>query len=125
MNRQMAAERVRRAVIIEAEGTRQAAITVAEGSKQAAILDAEGQRQSEILAAEGDQQAALLRAEGFSGALARVDKIASEVSPNAMSLQYFDTLTSMGQGESTKYIFPMEFTSLLKNFIVERNSEDS
>jgi regulator of protease activity HflC (stomatin/prohibitin superfamily) len=125
MNRQMAAERVRRAVIIEAEGTRQAAITVAEGSKQAAILDAEGQRQSEILAAEGDQQAALLRAEGFSGALARVDKIASEVSPNAMSLQYFDTLTSMGQGESTKYIFPMEFTSLLKNFIVERNDEDS
>tara|TARA_B110000263_G_scaffold46220_1_gene38354 strand:+ start:76 stop:921 length:846 start_codon:yes stop_codon:yes gene_type:complete len=125
MNRQMAAERVRRAVIIEAEGTRQAAITVAEGSKQAAILNAEGQRQSEILAAEGDQQAALLRAEGFSGALARVDKIASEVSPNAMSLQYFDTLTSMGQGESTKYIFPMEFTSLLKNFIVERNSEDS
>jgi regulator of protease activity HflC (stomatin/prohibitin superfamily) len=125
MNRQMAAERVRRAVIIEAEGTRQAAITVAEGSKQAAILGAEGQRQSEILAAEGDQQAALLRAEGFSGALARVDKIASEVSPNAMSLQYFDTLTSMGQGESTKYIFPMEFTSLLKNFIVERNSEDS
>jgi hypothetical protein len=77
------------------------------------------------LAAEGDQQAALLRAEGFSGALARVDKIASEVSPNAMSLQYFDTLTSMGQGESTKYIFPMEFTSLLKNFIVERNAEDS
>jgi regulator of protease activity HflC (stomatin/prohibitin superfamily) len=125
MNRQMAAERVRRAVIIEAEGTRQAAITVAEGSKQAAILNAEGQRQSEILAAEGDQQAALLRAEGFSGALARVDKIASEVSPNAMSLQYFDTLTSMGQGESTKYIFPMEFTSLLKNFIVERNAEDS
>jgi regulator of protease activity HflC (stomatin/prohibitin superfamily) len=125
MNRQMAAERVRRAVIIEAEGTRQAAITVAEGSKQAAILGAEGQRQSEILAAEGDQQAALLRAEGFSGALARVDKIASEVSPNAMSLQYFDTLTSMGQGESTKYIFPMEFTSLLKNFIVERNDEDS
>jgi regulator of protease activity HflC (stomatin/prohibitin superfamily) len=125
MNRQMAAERVRRAVIIEAEGTRQAAITVAEGSKQAAILGAEGQRQSEILAAEGDQQAALLRAEGFSGALARVDKIASEVSPNAMSLQYFDTLTSMGQGESTKYIFPMEFTSLLKNFIVERNAEDS
>jgi len=42
-----------------------------------------------------------------------------------MSLQYFDTLTSMGQGESTKYIFPMEFTSLLKNFIVERNDEDS
>ena len=60
MNRQMSAERVRRAAVTEAEGTRQAAITVAEGEKQAAILKAEGERQAEILSAEGDQQATVL-----------------------------------------------------------------
>ena len=65
MNRQMSAERIRRAVVTEAEGTRQAAVTVAEGEKSAAILRAEGHRQSEILTAEGDQQAAVLRAEGL------------------------------------------------------------
>jgi regulator of protease activity HflC (stomatin/prohibitin superfamily) len=69
MNRQMSAERVRRAVVTEAEGTRSAAVTVADGERQAAILQAEGARQSEILTAEGDQQAAVLRADGFSTAL--------------------------------------------------------
>lgn len=122
MNRQMSAERLRRAVIIEAEGTRKAAITVAEGEKEAAILNAEGQRQSEILSAEGDQQAAILRAEGFSNALARIEVIAKDVSPNAMSLQYFDTLKTMGEGEATKYIFPMEFTNLLNSFIQSRDT---
>ena len=122
MNRQMSAERLRRAVIIEAEGTRKAAVTVAEGEKEAAILNAEGKRQSEILSAEGDQQAAILRAEGFSNALARIENIAKDVSPNAMSLQYFETLKSMGEGEATKYIFPLEFTNLLNSFIQGRDN---
>jgi len=117
MNRQMSAERVRRAVIIEAEGTRQSAITVAEGDKQAAILKAQGHRESEILTAEGDQQAAVLRADGFRLALEKIQSIAKDISTNTMSLQYFETLKSIGQGDSTKYIFPMEFTSLLKPFI--------
>jgi regulator of protease activity HflC (stomatin/prohibitin superfamily) len=121
MNRQMSAERLRRAVIIEAEGTRKAAVTVAEGEKEAAILNAEGQRQSEILSAEGDQQAAILRAEGFSNALARIEVVAKDVSPNLMSLQYFDTLKTMGEGEATKYIFPLEFTNLLNSFIQSRD----
>ncbi|MEC8891234.1 MAG: SPFH domain-containing protein, partial [Chloroflexota bacterium] len=69
MNRQMAAERIRRADVTEAEGKRQAAIAIAEGDKQADILRAEGSRQAEILIAEGDQQATVLRAEGFSTAL--------------------------------------------------------
>jgi regulator of protease activity HflC (stomatin/prohibitin superfamily) len=118
----MSAERLRRAVIIEAEGTRKAAVTVAEGEKEAAILNAEGKRQSEILSAEGDQQAAILRAEGFSNALARIENIAKDVSPNAMSLQYFETLKSMGEGEATKYIFPLEFTNLLNSFIQGRDN---
>ena len=117
MNRQMSAERVRRAAVTEAEGTRQAAITVAEGEKQSAILKAEGARQSEILNAEGDQQAAILRAEGFSTALDRIYQVAQTIDANTLSLQYFDTLKQLGASESTKFVFPMEFTNLLSPFI--------
>ena len=116
MNRQMTAERVRRAVVTEAEGTREAAVTVAEGDKAAAILQAEGQRQSEILSAEGDQQAAVLRAEGFSSALDRIHAIARNIDANTLSLQYFETLKQLGSSPSTKFIFPMEFTNLLTPF---------
>ncbi len=116
MNRQMTAERVRRAVVTEAEGTREAAVTVAEGDKGAAILQAEGQRQAEILSAEGDQQAAVLRAEGFSTALDRIFSIAQNIDANTLSLQYFETLKQLGSSPSTKFIFPMEFTNLLTPF---------
>ena len=116
MNRQMSAERVRRAAVTEAEGTRQAAITVAEGEKQSAVLKAEGARQAEILQAEGDQQAAILRAQGFADALDRIYGVAQNIDSNTMSLQYFDTLKQLGSSESTKFIFPMEFTKLLGPF---------
>jgi len=116
MNRQMSAERIRRADVTEAEGKRQASITIAEGDKQADILRAEGARQSEILIAEGDQQAAVLRAEGFSTALEKIYQVAREVDVNTLSLQYFETLKEMGKGDSTKFIFPMEFTKLLGPF---------
>jgi regulator of protease activity HflC (stomatin/prohibitin superfamily) len=117
MNRQMAAERLRRATVIEAEGVREASITVAEGERQAAILMAEGARQAEILAAEGDQQAAVLRAEGFSLALDRVYSVAQNIDSNTMSLQYFETLQKLGESDSTKFILPMELTSLLAPFM--------
>ena len=117
MNRQMSAERVRRAVITEAEGTRQAAITVAEGEKQSTILEAEGSRQAEILQAEGDQQAAILRADGFSNALDRIYQVAQNIDGKTLSLQYFDTLKQLGSSASTKFIFPMEFTNLLSPFM--------
>jgi regulator of protease activity HflC (stomatin/prohibitin superfamily) len=105
MNRQLTAERVRRAVVTESTGTREAAVNVAEGEKQAAILRAEGERQAQ-----------LLRAEGYSLALERIFAVAQTVDSNTMTLQYFETLKRMAEGASTKWIFPMEFTRLLETF---------
>ncbi len=116
MNRQMSAERIRRAVVTESTGTREAAINVAEGEKQSAILKAEGQKQASILAAEGERQAQLLRAEGFAMALEKIYNSAQAVDQKTMTLQYFETLKAMGMSPSTKYIFPMEFTSMMENF---------
>jgi regulator of protease activity HflC (stomatin/prohibitin superfamily) len=116
MNKQMSAERIRRAVVTESTGAREAAINIADGEKQSNILRAEGERQSNILRAEGEKQAQLLRAEGFSAALDKIYSSAKTVDQKTMTLQYFETLKSIGQGASTKYIFPMEFTSLLENF---------
>jgi regulator of protease activity HflC (stomatin/prohibitin superfamily) len=117
MNRQMSAERIRRAVVTESTGTREAAVNVAEGEKQSNILRAEGQKQSAILQAEGERQAQLLRAQGFAQALDTIFNSAKAIDQKTMTLQYFETLKSMGASPSTKYIFPMEFTSLLDNFL--------
>lgn len=114
MNRQMAAERERRAVVLEADGKRQASILVAEGAKQSAILNAEGQRQAAILNAEGTRQAASLNAEGYALALNKIFEAARTVDSKTMSLQYLETLKALGAGASTKFIFPMEFASLLQ-----------
>lgn len=117
MNRQMSAERIRRAVVTESTGTREAAVNVAEGEKQAAILRAEGQKQSAILEAEGQQQAQALKAEGFAKAIEAIYGAAKGIDQKTMTLQYFETLKSIGMSPSTKYIFPMEFTSMLDNFL--------
>ena len=117
MEREKSAEAIKTAEITESEGQRQAQINRAEGEKQSLILKAEGDRQSEILQAEGDQQAAILRAEGFSAALDRIYQVANTVDVKTMSLQYFDTLKSLGNSPATKFIFPMEFTSMLQPFL--------
>ncbi|HEY3247739.1 MAG TPA: SPFH domain-containing protein [bacterium] len=106
MTKQMSAERSRRAVVTEALGKREAAITVAEGAKQAAILEA-----------EGDRQAAILRAEGFSLALEKIYTVAKGIDSKTLTLQYFEALKALGQGASTKFIFPLEFTKLLKPLV--------
>ena len=117
MNRQMTAERIRRAVVTESTGTREAAINVAEGEKQSAILTAEGSKQAAILEAEGQKQAQVLKAEGFSVALEKIFASAKTIDQKTMTLQYFETLKNLGQGASTKFIFPMEFTSMIENFV--------
>jgi regulator of protease activity HflC (stomatin/prohibitin superfamily) len=106
MSRQMSAERVRRAVVLEADGTKQANITVAEGEKQAAILRA-----------EGEKQAAILRAEGFGEALTRIFEAAREVDQKTMTLQYLDALKALGASPSSKFLFPLEFTRLLEGVV--------
>jgi len=117
MNRQMTAERVRRALVTESLGDQEAAINRAEGTKQAAVLQADGERQANILRAEGDKQAQALRAEGYSVALEKIFGAAKLIDQKTMTLQYFETLKSLGAGPSTKYIFPMEFTSMIENFV--------
>ena len=113
MNRQMSAERTRRALVTEAEGKRQASITLAEGEKTSAILRAEGMKQAAILDAEGQKMAQVLRAEGFAAALTETFKAARNVDANTMLLQYLDAIKTIGSSPSTKYIFPMEFTGLV------------
>jgi len=117
MNRQMSAERIRRAVVTESTGTREAAVNVAEGEKQASILRAEGSKQAAILESEGQKKAQELKAQGYAKALENIFAAAKTIDQKTMTLQYFDALKELGKGESTKYIFPMEFTSMMENFV--------
>ncbi len=124
MNRQLTAERTRRAVVTESTGTREAAINVAQGEKQSNILKAEGEKQAAILRAEGNRQAQILQAEGYQQALKAIFAAAKDIDQKTMTLQYFETLKNMAQGASTKYIFPMEFTSLLGDFVKKSETKE-
>jgi len=122
MNRQMSAERVRRAVVLEASGQRESAITVAEGQKQSAILQAEGDRQSDILRAEGQRQAEILRAEGFSIGLEKIQEKAKGAGTNAMVLQYIEALKQVASSGATKIVLPMEITKMLEGLKIDLQS---
>ncbi len=124
MNRQMSAERDRRAQVTASTGEKEAAINIAGGEKQAAILRAEGERQSSILVAEGAREAQLLQAEGFADALDKIYASAQNIDTKTMTLQYFETLKEMGASPATKFIFPMEFTSMLTDFIDARSKDN-
>jgi regulator of protease activity HflC (stomatin/prohibitin superfamily) len=124
MNRQMSAERIRRAVVTESTGTREAAINVADGDKQSNILKAEGEKQANILVAEGERQAQILRAEGFSLALDKIFSVAQTIDQKTMTLQYFETLKNIGTSPSTKFIFPLEFTSMVANYLKTDQKEE-
>jgi regulator of protease activity HflC (stomatin/prohibitin superfamily) len=105
MERQMRAERDRRATILNAEGVKQAQILTAEGAKQAAVLTAEGER-----------QAAILRSEGEAKAIATVfDAIhASNPDPKLLSYQYLQMLPKLAQGDANKvFVIPSEFSQAI------------
>ena len=115
MVKQMTAERTRRAMVLEADGKRESSVLVATGD-----------RASTILRAEGDRQSAILRAQGFSEALSLVFQAAKGIDSKTMVLQYLDALKALGASPSTKYIFPMEFTSLfsrMKGFLEDSTEQ--
>ena len=105
MEKQMRADREKRATILQAEGQKQSAILTAEGEKQAAVLRAEGQRQATILAAEGQAKA--------------IDTVFSAIhagnpDPQLLAYQYLQALPQIAQGESNKvWIIPAEFQQAL------------
>ncbi len=106
MEKQMRAERDRRALILTAEGT-----------KQSAILTAEGARQAEILRAEGDKAAAVLRAQGEAEAIQTVFNAIHVGNPDdkLLAYQYLQTLPKIADSASSKlWIIPSEFTEALK-----------
>jgi hypothetical protein len=128
MEKQMRADRDKRAVILTAEGQRQSAITTAEGQKaaailsaegkkQAAILDAEAERQSRILRAEGERAALFLQAQGQAKSIETVFKAIHDGKPDQglLAYQYLQTLPKIAQGDANKmWIVPSEFSKALE-----------
>jgi regulator of protease activity HflC (stomatin/prohibitin superfamily) len=118
MEKQMTAERNRRALVLQAEGDRQAAITRAEGEKQAAVTRAEGEKQSAILAAEGAAQARLRNAEAESEALGRIAQSIPGGDPAQylITVRYIESLRDMTRSNNSKVIFmPIEASSMLSS----------
>jgi regulator of protease activity HflC (stomatin/prohibitin superfamily) len=116
MEKQLKAERERRAAILTAEGQKASAILTAEGAKQAAVLEAEGEAQSAIVRAEADAKAAVLRADGEAMAVAKVyDALHSaDPSPAALADRYLAILPEIAHGESSKvWVVPSELTGAM------------
>ncbi|MEX2340106.1 MAG: SPFH domain-containing protein, partial [Aquisalimonadaceae bacterium] len=118
MNKQMVAERSRRAVVREAEGYKEAEIQRAEGDKQAAILKAQGDRDAAVARAEGEKQAAVLTADGEGRAIQIISSAISEkVAPeNAIQYliaqRYISMLPHLAK-QGDRVFVPMEGTALL------------
>jgi regulator of protease activity HflC (stomatin/prohibitin superfamily) len=108
MEKQMRAEREKRAAILNAEGL-----------KQSKILTAEGDKQSNILRAEGEKQSSILKAEGQAQAIGTVFQAVhhNDPDPKLLAWQYLQTLPQLAQGPgSTMWVIPSEVTSALKSF---------
>lgn len=130
MEKQMRADREKRAMILTAEGTREASIKQAEGQKQAQILAAEGAKQAAILAAEAERQSRILRAEGeraaqylqAQGQAKAIEKTfaaikAGRPTPELLAYQYLQTLPQMARGEANKvWLVPSDFGAALQGF---------
>lgn len=118
MEKQMRADRDKRAAILTAEGERQSAILMAEGQKQSSILSAEGDRQATILRAQADREAAILRAQGEGRAIETVFQSIHDGNPDQklLAYQYLQMLPRIAEGEaSTMWIIPTELTNALES----------
>lgn len=130
MEKQMKADREKRAMILTAEGTREADIKTAEGRKQAQILAAEGNKHASILAAEGERQATILRAEGdraarylqAQGEARAIQKVnaavkASQLTPELLAWQYLEKLPELANKDgNTVWMVPSQFGDSLESF---------
>ncbi|ORB72166.1 SPFH domain-containing protein [Mycobacterium scrofulaceum] len=130
MEKQMKADREKRAMILTAEGMREAAIKEAEGNKQAQILAAEGAKQAAILAAEAERQSRMLRAQGeraaaylqAQGQAKAIEKTfaaikAGRPTPEMLAYQYLQTLPEMARGDANKvWVVPSDFNAALQGF---------
>lgn len=130
MEKQMRADREKRAMILTAEGTREASIKQAEGQKQSQILAAEGAKQAAILAAEAERQSRILRAQGeraaqylqAQGEAKAIEKTfaaikAGRPTPEMLAYQYLQTLPQMARGEANKvWLIPSDFGAALEGF---------
>ncbi len=113
MEKQMRAERDKRATILTAEGSRESQILTAEGERQSNILRAQGQREASILAAEGERQSRILEAEGEAQAISNVFGAIHTANPDQalLAYQYLQMLPKLAEGEASKiFVIPTEFT---------------
>lgn len=117
MEKQMRADRDKRAAILTAEGQRQSAILSAEGNKQAAILSAEGDRESAILRAQADRESSILRAQGEGQAIQTVFQAIHDGRPDQslLAYQYLQMMPKIAEGDANKvWIVPSEITKALE-----------
>lgn len=114
MEEQTSAERMRRATILRADGEKTGAILQAEGEKKSRILQAEGLRQSKVLEAEGERLAIILQSQGEAQKLRIMSVGASTLDSKALTVLSLETMQSLGQGQSTKWIIPFEITSIME-----------
>lgn len=117
MEKQLKAERERRAAILTAEGEKQSAILTAEGAKQSAILTAQGQAEAEILRAEADAKSQVIRADGEAAAVEKVYTALHQANPTSSALahRYLETLPEIANGEASKvWVVPSELTSVVQ-----------
>jgi regulator of protease activity HflC (stomatin/prohibitin superfamily) len=117
MEKQMRADRDKRATILTAEGVRQSQILTAEGQKQAAILTAEGNKQATVLGAEAEKQAQILRADGEAKAIHAVFDAIHRGNPDQklLSYQYLQMLPEIARGDANKlWIVPSEIGAALE-----------
>ncbi|GGD25840.1 SPFH domain-containing protein [Nocardioides daphniae] len=117
MEKQMRADRDKRALVLQAEGQRQSAILTAEGNKQSAILNAEGERESQILRAQADREAAILRAQGEGQAIQTVFQAIHDGRPDQslLAYQYLQMMPKIAEGDANKlWIVPSEIGKALE-----------
>lgn len=119
MEKQMKAERDRRAAILEAEGLKKSAVLKAEGEKEAAINRAEGEKKANILRAEGVAQARILEADGEKEAIQRIiNALADKGQPDKylIAMKYLETMQAITSGQDNKVVYmPYEATGILSS----------